>query len=422
MMPNVMQPSARTRCVFALLFLLIACNRDQSHGGASASTSVIDSAGIRIVLHDTSARAQATWSVDTQPILAIGGADGTGPSEFADIWGVARTADGHIVASDAPEQELRVFDAAGRHLHTMGRKGQGPGEFRQIRGVYVYGDTVYATDNRRGTAVFTLDGKLLRQTPYPSLDEYHAVDPWGVLADGSTIEGAAGRTTKEMMQQIGRRIEMRGLFRISPDGRTASLLATIPAFEYFRAEGDPPGGDYAIFAPTAAVTVFADRVCYGRGNTYELRCITPDGALQQIIRRDVAQMPVPESTREAYRTAIRGLKPTRGHEPIPQQQLDMIASRTHFAESYPLFGTIVGGKDGALWVSEYRHEGDMPGPRPLPADSSRWNVFAADGTWIGAIALPPRFLLKEAGADYVLGVSRDADGVQGVAMYRLRRH
>jgi hypothetical protein len=35
--------------------------------------------------------------------------------------------------------------------------------------VYAYGDTVYALDDIRGTAVFTIDGRLIRQVLYPSL-------------------------------------------------------------------------------------------------------------------------------------------------------------------------------------------------------------------------------------------------------------
>jgi hypothetical protein len=54
----------------------------------------------------------------------------------------------------------------------MGRKGQGPGEFNQIKSVTTYGDTVYAVDTRRGTAVFLLDGTLVRHHPLPSLSPY----------------------------------------------------------------------------------------------------------------------------------------------------------------------------------------------------------------------------------------------------------
>jgi len=36
------------------------------------------------------------------------------------------------------------------------------------------------------------------------------------------------------------------------------------------------------------------------------------------------------------------------------------------------------------------------------------------------IPMPARFLPKDIGADYVLGVARDAEGLETVVLYRLR--
>jgi hypothetical protein len=48
-------------------------------------------------------------------------------------------------------------------------------------------------------------------------------------------------------------------------------------------------------------------------------------------------------------------------------------------------------------------------------------VFDAGGRWLGDVAMPARFVPLEIGADYVLGRSRDADGVVRAVMYRLDR-
>ena len=63
----------------------------------------------------------------------------------------------------------------------------------------------------------------------------------------------------------------------------------------------------------------------------------------------------------------------------------------------------------------------MPGEHPPARDVTHWNVFARDGARIGALDLPARFGLKDAGRDYVLGVNRDDDGIERVTMYRLVR-
>jgi hypothetical protein len=391
---------------------------------ASAQPAIRDSAGIRIVTHARTAQARATWRIAPQPVVEIGGVDATGPAMFGRIWGVARAPTGEIVVTEEPAQELRVFSAAGRHLRTFGRKGEGPGEFSQIRGVVIYGDTVYPIDTRR-TTIFTLGGKLVRQTPFPAMTPYRPVDPWGALADGSVVQTAPERETMEMARQVGTRIEMRALIRIAADSRSHTVLGVLPTYEHHRGENDPPGGDLVAFQPYMTVAVFGDRICTGRGVRYELACMNAEGKASLIIRRDLEPMAVTAAARDAYLKKIRtpyNMPGPEGRSP-PQSRLDQIAARTHFAATFPAFDWTMAGSDGELWVSEFnlqqrtRPAGEQAGAN----ETVNWNVFAADGSWAATIALPARFFPKQAGKDYVLGINRDEDGVQRVTMYRLLR-
>jgi hypothetical protein len=393
-------------------------------GAPSHAQSVRDSAGIRIVSYPASARPKAVWRLNPRPLLQIGGAAGTGPTEFSHIWGASRTPDGGVVVSDEPVQELRVFDANGRFLNRMGRQGQGPGEFSQIRNVTVHGDTVYAVDTDRGTAVFLLDGTLVRHPSPPMLPGYHAVDSWGSLGDGSAIITGAGRETREMRQRVGTRIEMRGLFRIARDSRSAKLLEVVPTFEHFRAADGPIGGQVVVFAPSFSVAVFSNHLCIGRPVRYEVRCLHPDGGVQQIIRRDVAVQPVTKAARDAVIAARRKPAPADGlHGPIPAARREQLALSTPFAASFPAYGWITGGRDGELWVGDFvLEQHTRPYWEPVPASAMRrWNVFDRDGGWLATIDIPARFAIKETGRDYVLGVTRDDDGVESVIMYRILR-
>lgn len=394
-------------------------------GDGAVAQTIRDSAGIRIVIHARTARPASVWRIEPTPIVEVGGADGVGPEMFSHIWGAARLPNGDIIVSDEPAQELRVFDSQGRHVRTFGRRGRGPGEFDQIRGIVIRRDTIYAMDDTQGTAVFTLDGTLVRQVPYPSLAPYHAVDPWGVLADGSVIEGAAPRETMAVMSQTGTRIEMRGLVRIAPDSRSSTVLAEVPGYEYYRAAGDPPGGDMVAFAPFLSVAVLEDRVCTGRGVRYEITCMSPRGQPQQIIRRDVAPVPVSATARAAYLKRITTPFRAPGMEggSVPADVLAARAARTRFAETFPEFDWIMAGKEGELWVSEYRPElKTLPrGEQPPAGQVIRWDAFDREGRWIGSVDLPAGFIPKDIGRDYVLGVNRDEDGVPRATMYRLRR-
>lgn len=395
-------------------------------GSRAEAQQVRDSAGIRIVTHASSARPLATWKLDAKPLLQIGGADGTGPTEFSEIWDASRTRDGGVVISDEPEMELRVFDARGQFLHKMGRKGEGPGEFNQIKDVMVYGDTIYAVDTRRGTAVFLVDGSLVRHRAPPSLSPYHAIEAWGSLPDGSSFVTAAGGGSemRAEYERFGTRIEMRALFMIAGDSRSARLLEVVPTYEHFRANDGPRGGDLVVFSPMFSAATFSDGYCIGRPVRYEIQCKDLEGKLRQIIRRDTPSARVTKAAKDAVIVARSKPAPTaREHSRLSPAQLEQLAKKTPFAESYPAYDWILPGRDGVLWVADYDTErSTRPYWEPAPAGSMRrWNVFARDGAWLAQIDLPARFLMKEAGRDYLLGVTRDDDGVQSLVTYKLLR-
>lgn len=68
------------------------------------------------------------------PELTIGGQD-SGPASFGDVRGLAVGPAGVIYVLEAQQQEVRLFDSAGRFVRTLGRRGDGPGEFRGANGI-----------------------------------------------------------------------------------------------------------------------------------------------------------------------------------------------------------------------------------------------------------------------------------------------
>jgi hypothetical protein len=71
----------------------------------------------------------ATWDVVEE--LRLGAVDATGPEQFGEIRAIAVDGERRIYVLDGHAQQIRVFDAAGRHVRTFGREGGGPGELRR---------------------------------------------------------------------------------------------------------------------------------------------------------------------------------------------------------------------------------------------------------------------------------------------------
>jgi len=94
-----------------------------------------------------------------------------------------------------------------------------------------------------------------------------------------------------------------------------------------------------------------------------------------------------------------------------------------FATAAPVFRRLAFGADGALWVSPFDRGFGLPGPSaPLaPATRHTWSVFAPDGTWRADVTRPPRFVPFDFGRDGVAGAAFDADDVERMVVWGLRR-
>lgn len=98
---------------------------------SASAQQVRDSGGIRIVSYARNDAPKQHWTLDSKPLLEIGGVADEGPTSFARIVGAARLSDGRIAVANAQPSEIRMFSASGAFLRSLGRNGEGPGEFNQ---------------------------------------------------------------------------------------------------------------------------------------------------------------------------------------------------------------------------------------------------------------------------------------------------
>ena len=142
-------------------------------GEPPVPTIAIDSAGVRIVTSDP-ATFTATCTLSEVPIFRVGDDESDDKQWFSSVRGVGRLSDGSVAVADRTSAEVRIFAPDGQHLRSMGRHGEGPGEFQDPFVLWVLpGDTIWVGDYRPYRfVVFTAEGEWVRNVaPRPDLSE-----------------------------------------------------------------------------------------------------------------------------------------------------------------------------------------------------------------------------------------------------------
>ena len=85
---------------------------------------------------------------------------------FESVVRVVCDDDGDVYACDYRAHNIKKFDSSGKYIQTIGREGQGPGEFKNPYRIAVTNDRLIVMDsgNRRFCAL-TLGGEFIKSTP-----------------------------------------------------------------------------------------------------------------------------------------------------------------------------------------------------------------------------------------------------------------
>lgn len=395
-----------------------ACGGD-ALGGSRWAGTMTDSAGITIVANE---RAGA-WSDADRPTvereLDIGAAEGEAAYQFGTIAGIDVGEDGTVYVFDQQSQTVRAFDPGGTFIREIGQPGSGPGEIGpQAVGVYVGpGDTVFVPDvGQQRVARFTAAGEDAGTFPIPfseGISIRWAMTPDAMLVQqtrGIAVEGQTATPENDYLLVRDR------------DGVIRDTLLTLPTGQSFQMQaGAPP--KVRLFEPEPIWALLPDgRVVYGVNSGFSVRVYDRDGGLARIIRMPFEQQPVTQADRDALRRFLRetimGQAPPEAAPQI-QQYIETI----EFADFYPAFANILGGPDGSIWVQRIQTADDVAaaGGEFAAQDIGGpiWDVFDAEGRYLGELELPARFTPVKVLDSRIWGVWRDELDVQHVLQLRV---
>ena len=389
----------------AAIIPLAGCGAGDGAGGAWAG-SIADSAGVSVVTNPAKGLWQASeaWTPVEDLVISDGATPGL---EFGEIIDVDVDSQGRILVLDAMAKAYHVFGPDGAHLFTVGRPGGGPGEFADPFQLLVLpGDSVLVPDvgNARAS-VFTPDGSLARTFPVDFLDL--AARRWAIAQDGSVIARRSGSTSDVLV-------------RLGPAGEVVDTIAHLNSpFRPGEADGRP-----FLLAPVPVWSALpAGGTAYGHSHSYRITVTDASGATRRVFTMPVSAPAFSESQRDVVRDGIRASARAQG---VPELAVNHMLALIRLWDELPVIAELLPGPDGTHWVQR------AAAPQAMRFDKlnmyrtdgfrgDTWDVFDADGRYLGDVRLPSNVRLFRFRDGLLYAVRLDEHDVPSVVRFRLER-
>jgi hypothetical protein len=424
-LPSMLRPTPAL--TLALTAVIAACSGDR--GGAAGDVpwrTVVDSTGDTVHVRVTG-DVPASRVSTLVPELEVGAEDGSEEETFGRIGTVLGTPDGGLLVHDAQATAVRLFDARGGFVRTLGGQGGGPGEYEHINGITTLPDGRVVLWDAAGNRLnlYEGSGEFVRTWLLPFTGYFTNNALWSDAAADVYAFATFERDAEDP------RNNRHGLIRMDTAGR---ILDSLPYLRW-REEARPmearsPDGRMMTarsrpFAPGNVTRLLpSGGLVSGPGDPYVLYVTHPDGRKPIRVEREHAPVPV-TSTEQAE---------IRAQTEFSMRRVDPSWSWTGAAipATKPAYRGLFTGRDGRIWVSLSTAavpipEAERPAPRPgepqppqlTTHDPIVYDVLSSTGRLLGRVALPPRVRLYTMDGDRVWGVRRDSLDVEYAVRYRI---
>ena len=296
-----------------------------------------------------------------------------GGDEDEDIlFGVLTAVDiddqGNVYALDMQLSQIHVFDRDGHLLRTIGREGEGPGEFRRASGMFL-------TPEGNVAVIQQMPGRLILLTPdgKPAGDFAGAKGTdGGMIAyfDGARAGDAIVLNTRQFSRSESKFTIQRALLMVGPAGETRATLFETASEQDIASMMNLDEKDMRLLLWAAG----KDGRVYTSENfdAYRIKVHSPSGKLERVIEREYThrQRSKAEMEENKPRVMMRGAGGQRMQPQIKSSPTDRDILR------------ILPREDGSLWVLSSRGGNGQP-----KGTMATFDVFDAQGHFVRTLAL-----------------------------------
>ena len=396
------------------MLAMVACIGACTPPDPAAEVTRRDSAGIEIVTVPAAAfAALPAWTIDTGTrLMTIGGED---PDQDVDriAWAVKLDDENILIGKTSP-MEIRLHGADGGFIRHIGRRGDGPGEFRYALPYQVRSDTVLFWDgNQQRLTWMRTDGTVVRTSDFKSIPRTLFLGVGGGLADGKLVTMPMGWYQDTNVSRLDGGRLMMPIYLIDIERMTVDTQPGYPGVQVYQGEAVEAGRtfptprEYELDGSTVILTTDSGMtVAFPMNASVLLR--RSDGTIRRQTLLPLEGRPVTPELRERY---IAGESTYVAGRPYGADYLTTLR-KARFSERMPVFTKIQPGPAGEVWLAL----------STISSDTTReFVVLDASGAPAATAGLPAGWNLLWIGKDHVLATWRDEDDVTYLSAYPLHR-
>jgi hypothetical protein len=275
--------------------------------------------------------------------------------------------DGNIFVLDRGNYRVQKYDSNGKYLKSIGRHGQGPGEFERPSYLYLdHSNNIYVGDGRH-IDVFNKNGifkKTFKTTGY----EFHL----GITKEGNIFAQIDSLITPERGTQE--------IALINPEGDRIKTIVSFPI------EKSPPlGGALNFYVSNPyhpslyACYLNGEYGVYGYSSEYRLFIVTPSGEIAYIIKNDeLGEVFTSKEKDELLDRKMKELKQSRFGSEFSRSEVKRVYK---FPKYKPFFSSILKDDKDRIYVRRFQLSTDKD---KMPI----FDLFSKEGYYLYKIKIP----------------------------------
>jgi len=392
----------KTKVVLIFLFLSVFIIAILSEGQKAKWEGTLEEKDGVKVIKNPNTPLYGEIELELEKDLVIGGEDVDENSMFRRVSDIEVDEEGNIYVLDSGECRIQIYDKDGKYLKTIGRKGEGPGEFQRAGRMTLDAKGKLYVNEYKKIIIFEEDGTFEKNVNTDFHLSSYLVTKEENFLGWSRIRTEKGNTLDVILvDSSGKRIDTIASF---PDPSVV-LTKAVSGGGAISVGGSPPYSPGLFFCP------LSDELgIYGYSAEYKLCVVNSSGEIVHIIEKDEKRQPTSRKEENEYLEKMIERSKERGGI---QWAMGDLRKLHGFAKYKPFFSLIINDDEGNIYLAK-------PKSVVKEEEDTYFDFFNKEGYYLYKIKIPeisPKVIKK----GYLYTFRQDEDtGYYKIERYKIK--